>query len=307
MPRANSPFLTSISGSLRGGPTFRATSQTPDIVMQTRPVPTDRRTAKQAAVRDAYSRLAYLWKNLSHLDKEPYEIMAEARNLTPWNCWLSFHMPILRLSPRLYLPFSEGAGTTLQDFSIGGLTGTINGPSYVEKNGFPALSFDGVDDRVTFARPGYYDCSTDLTFFCLFTSPPSNNRYNYLLGSNTGPGDKFGHEFIITQENDLIFIEGNGTTRVAHLSSAPVPLNQLNSLAIIKSGIKTTKYVNGRIYTDNTGLSSIAPNTYNYILGALATGVNPTQGIFHLIATFPTAFTVPAIVALDTLYRPFFT
>lgn len=213
MPKAKSALLATVRGSLKGGPTFRDLPQSPDIIMQTRPVPTDRRTAKQAAVRDAYARLAYLWKNLSNLDKEPYQIMAEARNLTPWNCWLSFHLPLMRLTPKFYTVFSEGTGTTVQDFAIGGLTGTLNGPSFAEKNQFPCLSFDGVDDRLLFNRTNYYDINQDFSIYIIFNPTTERPYHAQLLG--TRPWVDLLYGFMVNfQKPDLSTSDGMAPTEM---------------------------------------------------------------------------------------------
>ena len=193
MPKARSALLSAVSGSLKDSLTFRNNPQTDAITMQTRPVPTGAPTAKQTAVREAYARLAYLWKNLSHLDKEPYQIMAEARALTPWNCWLSFHLPLMRLTPLFYTAFAEGTGTVLQNFAVGGTTGDLNGPVWQEKNQYPNLYFDGVDDRALFTQLNHYDTNPDFSIFAVISNHITTGFVQYigcLLYTSPSPRDR---------------------------------------------------------------------------------------------------------------------
>jgi hypothetical protein len=307
MPKAKSALFTGISGSLRKSVTFRDTTQTPDITMQTRPVPTDRRTAKQAAVRDAYARLAWLWKNLPTLDKEPYEIMAETRNLTPWNCWLSFHLPLMRLSPKFYFPTVEGTGSTVQDFAIGGETGTLNGPSWQEKNQFPALYFDGADDYYSFNRPGYYDSSSNFSAFMVLTqigTPTSAYRYLY---TQTWAADRAGF-YISHQNNGRFYLVIGNTAGAYSVFTLKTPIaNALNILGIIKNGTSVTFYVNGQTDTQTIANGTITPSANALRFGVIPASYYPFKGQHHLSALFPSVQTVATFAALDAHYRPFFT
>lgn len=307
MPKAKSALFTGISGSLRKSVTFRDTTQTPDITMQTRPVPTDRRTAKQAAVRDAYARLAWLWKNLSHLDKEPYEIMAEQRNLTPWNCWLSFHLPLMRLGPKFYTTFSEGAGTSIQDFAIGGGTGILNGPIWQEKNQFPALSFDGVDDQVTFVRPGYYDTAQSFTFYsiCSLTTIPSGPRT--LLGTMTFGSQKKGLWFVLLNNRKAYMEFGTGTQNRDHSSTGLVNPNALNSIAYYHSGNLWGFIVNGIKNEGNSSVNIINPSIYDLKIGRLTETSTTLSGKLHVAALIPKLLTPLQIATLDAHYLPYLT
>lgn len=307
MPRANSPFLTSISGSLRGGPTFRATSQTPDIVMQTRPVPTDRRTAKQAAVRDAYSRLAYLWKNLSHLDKEPYQIMAEQRNLTPWNCWLSFHLPILKLEPLFYTAFAEGTGTSITDFSLNGATGTSNGPIWGEKNLFPYLSFDGIDDMLSFPYQSKYSLSNNFSIFCISSGNPDLAKNHSIFSTLATVGDNKGFAYYIGNNRTLSITEYAGGAAQTQSTSNIYQPNVPQAHGLTKAGTTLKFYHNSTIVSRTSTVPAITPTTAPLRVGAFRDRTQPFKGPIHLIAAIPSVLSQAQYEALKNYYLPFYT
>lgn len=307
MPKARSAILSSLRGSLRGGPTFRATSQTPDIVMQTRPVPTGPPTAKQSNVRDAYSRLGFLWKNLSHLDKEPYQIMAEARNLTPWNCWLSFHLPLMRLTPKFYTTFSEGAGTTIQDFAIGGLSGNILGPVWSEKNQYPHLVFDGVDDGLLFNRPGYYDTSNIFSLFFMLQDTAANKKWSTMMTTKAYGADLRGFWFGHNGDDDLVIYTSNGTAYNYVLSPVIWSRNALHTIGYVCNGSNSFFYMNGKKYTSATVPLGCAPSTRALKLGTQISPANSFTGPIHVAAKFDKALSLANFNALDAHFRPFFT
>lgn len=307
MPKAKSALFTGISGSLRKSVTFRDTTQTPDITMQTRPVPTDRRTAKQAAVRDAYARLAWLWKNLPTLDKTPYEAMAEARNLTPWNCWLSFHLPLMRLTPKFYTAFAEGSGTTIQDFSIGGQTGTANGPVFQEKNQFPNLYFDGVDDRVTFDRPGYYDTTSDFSIFIIETSGTSTSVYQGFLSTKLRYISGTGLLFFRSSTRALGLTIGNGTSGIPCTASLPNPPESFNVLGVIKNGTSVKFYSSGTWASASLPSSEVTKSPLPLILGNVNDLGGDYRGNLHIATLIPSAVPESVFTTLEAHYRPFFT
>ena len=306
MPKAKSALLASASGSLKDSLTFRALPQQPDIIMQQRPVPTDRRTAKQAAVRNAYSRLAYLWKNLSYLDKEPYQIMAEARNLTPWNCWLSFHLPLMRLTPKFYSTFSEGSGTSITDFAIGGNTGTLNGPVWQEKNQYPCLSFDGVDDYITFDRPGYYDTATDYCIFIISHLTPTATGNQWLISSKNYGSDYGGFALYVGSDASPVISHGTGTSAIFLKSTCKINQNGFNTIAFLKTGNTFKFYVNQATSSHTVASANTAPGVAPLRIGRPVVMGFTLKGTPHLIAIIPSITTLSQIAALDAIYRPFF-
>ena len=307
MPKAKSVLFTGISGSLRKSVTFRDTTQTPDITMQTRPVPTDRRTAKQAVIRDAYSRLAFLWKNLSHLDKEPYEIMAEARNLTPWNCWLSFHLPLMRRNPLFYTSFAEGAGTTLTNFAIGGTAGNINGPVWTEKNNFPVLSFDGVDDIVSWPNNTELRIPSSFVFFFMgYPTKPDAQAWTF-LGDKNKSTELNGTIIYVGQDNRIYWAPGNGTAVQWGAKTLTAPKNQLFTLGLIVNPTNYTTYQNGIVSTSSRSAWSVATSTQLFRLGSLTPASGAYKGQMYISALLPAGTTAAELAALDAHYRPFFT
>lgn len=307
MPKATSPFLSSLSGSLRGGPTFRKTTQTDKITMQTRPVPTDNRTAKQAAVRDAYARLAHLWSNLSHLDKEPYEIQAEQRNLTPWNCWLSFHLPLLRLNPLTYVPFVEGTGTTLQNFALNGTANNLLGPIWTEYLDRPALSFDGVDDLAYLQAANSPHPSTNYTVFQIILPQPSSYGREWLIGTKASTLDTSGFCLYTNSTKTIHASNGSGTANYDTDSTIKLKMNELNIFAYIKNGNSHTFYINGLKETKTSALSAVAAYPSPIRIGRRTASSFQFKNLHLLDAVFPVALPVSTVETLDAQYRPFFT
>lgn len=307
MPKATSPFLASLRGTLKGGPTFRDNPQTDAITMQTKPVPTDRRTAKQAAVRDAYSRLAWLWKNLSHLDKEPYQIMAEARGLTPWNCWLSFHLPLMRLTPSFYTSYAEGAGTTLQNFAIGGTSGTINGPIFDEKNSFPCLSFDGVDDGITFPHTAGMDGTQQQTVISVFQCTLPGANWQQLLNTGMYGTSPTGFTFLLNSSLRPTYYLGNNSTYEFKVYISRVVLNQFTVIAHVFDGPNSFLYINGLKENHSFSLPYPKETTSPLRIGLPQSQAYDFKGLRYIDAILPTALSFSDLASLDAHYQRYLT
>ena len=149
MAIATTPLFSRISGSA-GSVDFR-TRRNGKIEIGKKRIPSNPQSTEQQNTRNAYGRLHELWQNAAWIDKEQYENIAAAYDISAWNAFLMRHLSTMRLNPAAYWPFVEGTNNTLHDFTVNENHGIISGAIWKTTNKFsiPALWFDGIDDRIT--------------------------------------------------------------------------------------------------------------------------------------------------------------
>jgi len=93
MMKAKSSVINELRGTLnkgkdKAGLTAR-TYKDKGIVISNKPVPTDHRTTAQASQRDEYKAGCEYWQTLSDYFKAPFVLEAKARDITPFNAFMS--------------------------------------------------------------------------------------------------------------------------------------------------------------------------------------------------------------------------
>jgi hypothetical protein len=160
--------------------------------------------------------------------------------------------------PSLVLPFDENNGTTAYDFSGRNLNGTLmNGAAWTTGKLHKAVSFDGVDDKVTIPSMTVLTAGTGPFTIRAWIYPFVTTSPDYIVG-NTGTANPNGLEF---------YKEAAATNRLAIkvggqvvTGTASLPLNTWTHVAVTKAnGVtanNTNIYINGLL--DTTGTLNIA-------------------------------------------------
>ena len=86
----------------------------------------------------------------------------------------------------VYLPFSEGSGTTTFDKSGNGINGTLNLPTWEEGLLGNGLYFDGVDDKVTTADSDKLDIGVVSLIAWVNPLPKDSEEYNDIISRRVG-------------------------------------------------------------------------------------------------------------------------
>lgn len=180
-----------------------------------------------------------------------------------------------------------GSGTTVTDLSGNGYTGTLqNGTSYDSANG-GSFSFDGVDDKISFAGPTLSD---SYTIF-MWIYPISSDTYGTLFGDNIGNGG--------------LWLRGTGgaTGRVdfyvnasggSHMTYTALDLNAWNHFAVVVTPTTTKFYKNGVLDTNTYDSLSFTPQamgddsaseTFNGKI-ALVKALTPSATVDDVLADF---------------------
>ena len=85
-----------------------------------------------------------------------------------------------------YWKFDDGSGTTAADSSGNGNTGTLNGPTWTTGHINGALSFDGLDDRVTIGGANMIFGASSLSAFVWVNSSDTSAQQARIVGKDFG-------------------------------------------------------------------------------------------------------------------------
>lgn len=150
MAKPKQPILSlGAHGSLGGVLTYQERHQ--QAFVRKKPIPKQPNSLPQIYHRWDYQDYALLWHELSAATKQQYESDARRSRITGFNLWMRNNLNDLpNLLLRTYL--DEGGGVVAHDSSRGGHNGTLLAPTWIDGRLGKALSFDGVDDYVTFGN-----------------------------------------------------------------------------------------------------------------------------------------------------------
>lgn len=306
MPKGRSDLFTSIQGSMKDGPTFRRYETTPDIVLSRRPVPTDHRTAAQAQVRNAYSHLGLLWRTLTPLDKEPYEIIAERERLTSWNAFLRVHLPLLKYNPYFYIPFVEGTGYEIHNFALWSDYVWSNNETWDYSGPFPGFSFPNQDFYMQ--ADAHPDFGTDKPFTCYFLLKTFDSEVLLAdLADFNVDGDI---DSFLEIDYDATYFEfyihkNTGGYLIASFEPGLQP-NTFYSIAVVVDETDPQIYLNGTPQPLTfVGSWETVKFDLTYFCGYRGQAFAPTATL-HTIAVLPGALTAAQVAALDARLVPLY-
>jgi len=229
MAKVKSAYLNEIRGTVAKRLTFRKQKLKADQTLQKIPVPSYTRTTAQDNVRRGYRRLCDIWKTADWLDKEVYANFAEKHEITTFNSFLKYNMPVMSRKPVLYLSLDEGQGTTAHDLSEYQNNGTIYGATWQKlKTGKNALYFDGVDDYVEVPDSPSLDIADEITVMA-WVKPAESKRQVIVSKRKTSTG----WLFQINEDNRLyIYLQGVNGSAEAN-STSKITIGQWNHVTFI--------------------------------------------------------------------------
>jgi prepilin-type N-terminal cleavage/methylation domain-containing protein len=143
-----------------------------------------------------------------------------------------------------YWSFDEGSGTTANDYSGYGNNGTlVNGPTWTTGKVGGALSFDGVDDKIT---GGSINVPTKMTIMGWIKKNTSTDQKSFF--SNRGGGTVyFGLSF-----TKVFLYDGIGSPKAIYSNDNAVSLGQWQHVTATSDGVVVKFYVNGNlVYNTN--------------------------------------------------------
>jgi len=171
MVKVESGLFNELRGTLNKSRTTFQTRKT-GIVAEKKPIPPPDPRGRRECIRTIYRMLCDKWNTLSEQEKQQYDETAEKHNITLFNAFLKEE-----LTPRLwkcklakldgqvlYLPFVEGEGNTVKDFSGFNNDGIIYGATWEKlSNNVNVLTFDGVDDYIGVNDSDSLDITDEIT------------------------------------------------------------------------------------------------------------------------------------------------
>jgi hypothetical protein len=167
----------------------------------------------------------------------------------------------------LCLPFEEPDGSIAYDISNYGNHGTIYGATRVLGRLRKALSFDGVDDRVVVLLTDSLRL-TGLTIMAWVKSAVASQRFlfpdAYVAHTN---GFFLGQGWPWASGTDWHFRSAGPDGWGPELNLGTVSVDEWTHLAASIEGKSAKGYVNGKLKTEVTLNSEMAPPTHNYFFG----------------------------------------
>jgi fibronectin type 3 domain-containing protein len=171
-------------------------------------------------------------------------------------------------SLRAHLTFDETSGTTANDASGNGRTGTlVNGGLWASGKSGGALDLDGTDDHVSFAT-GVASSMNDFTL-SLWVKPDVISTWSRIVDFGSGTGTYM----FLTPRNGAsgvvrFAIKSGGSEQVINGTSA-LSAGVWTHIAVTKNGSTGTLYINGTLVGSNPAMthtpSSLGATTQNWL------------------------------------------
>lgn len=134
-------------------------------VVRTRPVPSDPHSLAQAYQRWLYQDYAYRWTQLASATRAEYRSGGVAYHLTGFQYWMKYQLANLPDIAAWY-KLDDNEGATTRDSSRNSNTATIIGASPATGLIGRALSFDGVNDKLTIPNSPSLNIRSAITIIC---------------------------------------------------------------------------------------------------------------------------------------------
>lgn len=286
MAKVKSAYLNEIRGTVAKRLTFRKQKLKADQTLQKIPVPSYTRTTAQDNVRRGYRRLCDIWKTADWLDKEVYANFAEKHEITTFNSFLKYNMPVMSRKPVLYLSLDEGAGTTAHDFSEFQNHGTIYGATWQKlRSGKNVLYFDGVDDKVTVHDSSSLDSITkEITIIAwIWFGGVTENDYQRVVCKARG-GWKVWTVWVYNDRSVFFNITSNGTNYYITTNNR-VKYRDWSFLACVFDG-DLHVYVDMQKESKTVGAVGIDTNDRDVVIGNCGNGDRPFNGLIAHISIY---------------------
>jgi hypothetical protein len=181
-----------------------------------------------------------------------------------------------------YWPFDEGSGTTANDYSGNGNTGTLtNGPTWVTGQLNRALNFNGTNQYVSLSTgTGIPISNSSYTLSVWFKATSLGSRDGLVGWGNYGVGNNLVNALRLTDSGEcsggqgvINYWWGNDLT----LCSTRVTANAWHHVVAEYNGTTRIIYVDGVSIGSDTPVGHNVPNTSNFKIG-VTNGADPFPG-----------------------------
>jgi glucose/arabinose dehydrogenase len=185
--------------------------------------------------------------------------------------------------------FNEGTGTSAGDASGNGLTGTIAGATWTPSGRFGgALSFDGIDDRVSIGSSAALNLTTGTVE--AWVRLDNLNRWHGVLAKgnvNSDPSQNYAIE--VDDGNFVSCVIGNGTSSNVVKSTTQVAAQQFYHLACTWDGSQLRLYINGVLNRSVSQTITPASNSSPLFIGQYGGGVDRLDGVIDEVRIYGVA------------------
>lgn len=291
MAKARMNVFTELSGSVGEDLTFRRLSMQNKQLLQTKPVPRYTRTEAQNAVRTGYKQACSIWKTASWLDKGVYTDFSKIYNITDFNTFLKFNLPVLTKAPAMFLGLDEGTGTIAHDYSPNGNNGTIYGATWQTlATGKHVLSFDGVDDYIEVANSASIVTTKAWTLMAWVKVVDSATWRGVISKAEANLPAPY-DTYVLKGTDEMRFLVGDGTTLQDVLSDT-VKFEEWQMWSFRYDGEYITIFTDGEQTADEVAVTVNVADTGNAVyIGNRDDGVTPMSGNIALPTIIPEALT----------------
>jgi hypothetical protein len=185
--------------------------------------------------------------------------------------------------------FNEGTGTSVGDASGNGLAGTIAGATWTPSGRFGgALSFDGIDDRVSIGSSPGLNLTTGTVE--AWVRLDTLGRWHGVLAkgnANSDPSQNYAIE--VDDVNFVSCVIGNGTSSNVVKSTTQVAAQQFYHLACTWDGSQLRLYINGVLNRSVSQTITPASNSSPLFIGQYGGSVDRLDGVIDEVRIYGVA------------------
>ncbi len=204
----------------------------------------------------------------------------------------------------LWLPMTEGAGTTVKDLSKYGNNGTFGAgaaaPSWVAGlDGLPSVDFDG-DDEINIGHDASLGWGTEDGSVIVLYEVGELDRDQSILYANAGGGN---HGYGILQRSDNLLaaeVRPTGEARIVSNYTAGISIGELIHFAFTwnhDDGL-VAGFVNGTLFGTESGTTGTVPVDADAYIGSHNAAAWFLNGKVHLVLIYNRALDPYEIRAL---------
>jgi glucose/arabinose dehydrogenase len=211
-----------------------------------------------------------------------------AGNANPDDFQISFSVAVPN-GLRAAYGFNDGGGTTVSDASGNGLTGTIAGAAWTtsgQQGG--ALSFDGMDDRVTVGSSSLLNLTTGTVE--AWVRLDALGRWHGVVAKGSTNSDS-GHNYAIEIDdgNAVNCVIGNGSSSTSLRSTSQLGVQQFYHLACTWDGSQLRMYINGTLHRSVSQGITPAGNSSPLFIGQYGGNVDRFDGVIDEVRIYNVA------------------
>jgi archaellum component FlaC len=160
--------------------------------------------------------------------------------------------------------FDEGSGTTAEDSSGNGNTGTVEGATWTTGKFNQALYFDGSNDYVNIGHDATINPGRPFTF-CFWINMPGSGSWQQLI-SNASWGGSPGYCTMMDPPQQLIMTL-NGSECTSPRQNLNLPTNEWVHVAYVVSTTTCTLYIDGEYRYSWNHSGSLSTSSYDTYIG----------------------------------------